>query len=515
MTPAAGQAAELVARLRAAGVTLEARSDRLAWSAPPGVMTPALLDDLRAAKAAVLAALRAESDGWIPLAAVQERLYVIERLWPGRPDLNVPAVVRVRGDIDGAALGAALDELAARHEALRMAFAAAGERPLQRVAASVRVPFELREAGDERAALAAAAEEARRPFDLSVAPLLRALGLRVGPDDWLLVITLHHLVCDEASLRIALRELMTLYASRALGRTTGLGRPARQYSDYVAESAADSGDGWGSDLAFWRRALAGLPGRPARGPAGGAHAASLDVPRAAVAELRELARTERSTLVCVILAAFAAALAPDLRRDIVIGLPVDDRRDPAYDGTVGTFVNTIAVRVPPGGAPSFRGVVREARGALAAALAHARVPYHRVVAAVRSDSGSGELFDAWLVVRHGLPALSLDGVRLSRVKLDQAVPRHELKLDLEQREDGLAGALMGRVPAWEPPAVDRLAARTAAALTLAGKMADAPLAEFMSVTGASAAQRLRSARERADESARARLRTARRTSARP
>jgi hypothetical protein len=514
VTPAAGQTAELVARLRAAGVTLEARGDRLAWSAPPGVMTPALLDDLRAEKAAVLAALRAESDGWIPLAAVQERLYVVERLWPGRPDLNVPAAVRVRGDIDLAALGAALDELAARHEALRMAFAAAGERPLQRVAASVRVPFELREVDGERAALAAAVEEARRPFDLSVAPLLRALGLRVGPDDWLLVITLHHLVCDEASLRIALRELITLYASRALGRTTGLRRPARQYSGYVAESAADSSDGWGSDLAFWRQTLAGLPGRPARGPAGGAHAASLDVPRAAVAELSELARTERSTLVCVIFAAFAVALAPDLRRDIVIGLPVDDRRDPAYDGTVGTFVNTIAVRVPTDGASAFRSVVRETRGALAAALAHARVPYHRVVAAVRPDRG-GELFDAWLVVRRGLPALSLDGVSLSRVDLEQAVPRHELKLDLEQREDGLAGALMGRVPAWEPPAVDRLAAHTAAALTLAGKMADAPLAEFISGTEASAAQRLRSARERADESARARLRTARRTSVQP
>jgi hypothetical protein len=119
------------------------------------------------------------------------------------------------------------------------------------------------------------------------------------------------------------------------------------------------------------------------------------------------------------------------------------------------------------------------------------------------------------VVRRGLPALSLDGVSLSRVDLEQAVPRHELKLDLEQREDGLAGALMGRVPAWEPPAVDRLAAHTAAALTLAGKMADAPLAEFISGTEASAAQRLRSARERADESARARLRTARRTSVQP
>ncbi len=88
---------ELIRRLRRAGVELEARGDRIVWSAPSGVMTAELVEELAAAKPGVLASLRRDAQGWLPLAPAQEHLYVLERLAPGRSGLNIPAAVRLGG----------------------------------------------------------------------------------------------------------------------------------------------------------------------------------------------------------------------------------------------------------------------------------------------------------------------------------------------------------------------------------------------------------------------------------
>ena len=338
--------------------------------------------------------------------------------------------------------------------------------------------------------------------------------LRIGPADRLIVFTFHHLTSDEMSLRLALRELAALYVEHAFGRPARLEPPARQYRDYVAAELA-SGASDQEDLAFWQRQLAGLPPpRAARGVSGNAYAMGVTVPSDAVARLRDLARAERCTIVCVALTAFAIALGAQLQRDdIVVGMPSDDRRVASFDGTVGTFVNTILVRAAPGAAPTFREGVRIVRRALFDGLAHARVPYHRVVSAVRLRPGAAELFDSWLVLRHALPELAIEGVSLSRVDLDQTIPRHELKLDLEQDQEGLRGTLTGRRPAWEPPEVDQLAARVAVMLTLAGELADASAGRLRAAVEQDAVRWRRQAREHAAESARARLKSARRARA--
>ncbi len=478
----------LLARLRALGVELSLRGDRLAWSAPPGAMTPALLGELRAAKPALLAELRG---GWMPLAAVQERLWAAERLRPGRPDFNVPAGLRVRGPLDTAALGRALDALAARHDALRLAFAA--DRPAQRVVAHASVPLEVREVADERAALAAATEEARRPFDLATGPQLRALVLRLAPGDHLLVVSFHHLTCDEHSLRLALGELVRLYVEHAGGPPAALAPPARQYGDYVAAERREE------DVEYWRRRLEALPPNAPHGDT--IHTASFHV----IPTLLELARAERVTPVAALATAAALALGEPLQRaDVLLGMPFDDRPE-GFAGTVGTFVNTFVLRSNPAAAPTLRAALQHVGAALLDALPHARVRYDRIVTAA---ARTGELFDAWLVVRRAANPLPLAGA--TRVELEPAVARHILKLDLVSGPDGIEGLLVGR---WEHAKLERLSATFAALLTHAADLADAPLATFLATAEQDASDRLRAQRTGTEQAARERLRTTRRVPA--
>ena len=503
----------LMARLRRAGVTLQVRGDRLAWSAPSGVMTASVMAELQAAKPEVIAALRSDDGGWMPLSAAQERLYIMERLRPGRSDLNVPAAMHARGDVDEAALSGALDSLLARHEALRFVFAVDADGGAQRVSDVAHVPVEFRDVPSGIEAMAAAIDEARRPFDLSMGPMLRAVVLRITQSDRLVVFTFHHLTCDEPSLRIALREVVTLYTQHARGLPAHLPPPRKQYSDYIAAELSDGHDS-DDDVSFWRHHLAGVRPRPSVSDGSAAYATKVEASGDARARLSDLAQTERTTLFAAVFTAYAIALGTQVRDDdVVVGIPSSNRRSASFDDTVGSFVNTLAVRASPGSEPTFRKGLRAVRRTLLDAMAHARLPFDRVVTALRPQRGSGELFDAWLVLRHAVNDVAIEGLELDTIDLEFAVARHALKLDLSDGRDGLYGTLVGRSPTWEPPAVDRLAARVTSILASAGELADLPMGEFRDAVEQDATQHLQRDRARVAESARARLRSARRTRA--
>lgn len=509
-----GDVRRLLMRVREAGVQLEARGDRLAWSAPTGVMTPEFAATLKAAKPRLLAALQGDPHGWMPLAPVQEHLYAAERLRPGRHDLNVPAAMWIDGEVDLPALNAALGDLVARHDALRLTFALRDDRPVQQVCSVSPAPLTLLEVGDEGEAIRAAVEEARRPFRLDRPPTLRAWAARTTRGRHLVVLTFHHLTCDEASLRLALRETTRRYAFLLGGRDApGLQPPPKQYGDYVAETR-DAGDDPAART-FWQGYLSGFTRTGSamtpsiatsdRSP----HPAWVSVPASAVTELRALAVAEHTTLVAVVFACYAVMLGRTLgRNDVVVGLPWE-ARPPEYALTMGTFVNTVPVRVPLPEGGSFRDVVRATRTSLLAALKHAHVPYRQVVDAAGVVGVRGDAWDGWLVMRRP-ERPTLDGLRGRRVELEPAVARHDLKLDLEAGPGGLAGMLLGRPPAWPAALVERSAACLTALLERAAAHSELPLAALQRQIDHDVAGRLDVLAKERTEHVRGELRSARR-----
>nr|ASV46658.1 hypothetical protein [uncultured bacterium] len=208
-----------------------------------------------------------------PLSFSQQRLWLLDRLDPGSPVYNVPAVVRLSGALDRGALHRALEEIVRRHDALRTTVGMRDGEPVQVVAPAGPVPLpldDLTAAGDggRSAGLAEVErEEARRPFDLARGPLFRARLVRVAEDDHVLLLTMHHVVADGWSLEVLFRELAALYAALAAGRPSPLPDLPVRFADFAfAQREHIRGQALASLLDYWVPRLRGAP--PAGAPGG-------------------------------------------------------------------------------------------------------------------------------------------------------------------------------------------------------------------------------------------------------
>ncbi|MBW3655509.1 MAG: amino acid adenylation domain-containing protein, partial [Gemmatimonadetes bacterium] len=346
-----------------------------------------------------------ERTGPLPLSFAQERLWFLDRLQPGSANYNLPMALRLTGVLDTAALQRALGEVVRRHEALRTTFTEADGAAVQAVAPFVGfvLPVEDLSAleGAEREAMAQrrSAEEAARPFDLSAGPLFRASLLRMGDQEHVLLIGMHHVVSDQWSMGVLSRELSALYTAYATGAESPLPELPVQYADFaVWQREQLKGEALDRQMAWWKERLAGAPevlelptDRPrsaARTQRGGLVSTAL--PAETVARLDALARGEGATLYMVMLSAFQALLAKYARSDdVVVGTPIAGRTRREIEGLIGFFVNTLVLRTDLGGNPGFRELVRRVRNVTLGAYAHQDVPFEQLVAELQPERSLG------------------------------------------------------------------------------------------------------------------------------
>ncbi|MFF4054425.1 amino acid adenylation domain-containing protein [Streptomyces sp. NPDC001668] len=333
--------------------------------------------------------------GRLPLSYAQERLWFLHRFEGPSPTYNLPVALRLTGDLDVPALAAALDDLAARHEALRTVFAEDRHGPHQVVLPSV-PPLNV-VAVDEAELPLPLAEAVRTPFDLTVQPPLRATLFDLGDSEHVLLLVLHHIAGDGASMAPLARDLATAYTARTQGEEPDWAQLPLQYADFAAwqrRALGESGDPdsvLSRQLDHWRAVLAGLPeqmelpfDRPR--PAVPTHRGDT-VPFTIGSEVHEalvqLAREQHTTVFMVVHAVLATLLhrlgAGD---DIVIGSPVANRADDDLAPLVGYFANNLVLRTDLTGGPDFTEVLRRVRAADLAAYAHQDVPFERLVEAV-------------------------------------------------------------------------------------------------------------------------------------
>ncbi|QKV67377.1 amino acid adenylation domain-containing protein [Streptomyces harbinensis] len=397
-----------------------------------------------------------------PLTAAEERLWASEQLWPGTARYHVGAVYRFAGRLDVAGLRAALDGLAAAHPALRRGFAAPG-LAVEADPARVRVPCRWVAApGVSEAELGALLDrEVREPFELARPPLLRALVVDRGAAGDVLLLTVHHLVCDGASLTLLEEEL-----GRRCAGADDAGAPG---APPVVPSGGAVVDGPAA-LAYWRRRLAGAPQamalpadlpRPAVLGTGGAVHRAAFAPRA-LAALRAVAGQERLSPFMTWLAAYAVGLAAVTGdRDLVVAVPAS-AREPGGGAEIGMFVDTLPLRLTLPPRVTAREVARRVRRAVAEALAHRRAPLQDILAGLRIGADRSRAPLAQVALTHrmaGEGGLRLAG-RWARRELwptgtakyellwsvvDGAEPELELEYHTELFSPAAAGALHERL----------------------------------------------------------------------
>ncbi|MEW5925947.1 MAG: amino acid adenylation domain-containing protein [Gemmatimonadota bacterium] len=413
--------------------------------------------------------------GALPLSFAQERLWLVDQMEPGSAVYNIPMAWRLGGALDEAALERALGEIVRRHEALRTTFAEVDGSPVQTIApfGAFALPVEdLSELGGadrEEGVRRRAGEEARRPFDLSAGPLFRAALLRLGAEDHVLLLSMHHIVSDGWSMGVFFRELSALYAAYHEGGESPLAELGVQYADYaVWQREQLAGEVLDRQLAYWKERLAGAPEllelptdrpRPAVQTYRGA-AVPMEFSRELLERLQALERTEGATLYMVLLGAFQVLLSKySGSEDIVVGSPIAGRTRGEVEGLIGFFVNTLVLRTDVSGDPSFRELLGRVREATLGAYEHQEMPFERLVAELspeRSLSHSPLFQVSFTLGGAQDTGGGLAGLSVQEVGTELEVAKFDLSLGLAATARGLRGELNYSTDLFEPGTIRRM-----------------------------------------------------------
>ena len=465
----------VISRIRAAfGVGLAVRA---AFEARTVELLARAVESSRAeggAAAADEAIPRARRDAPLPVSFQQRQLWLMDRMDPGTPLYNVPAAWTLRGPLDVDALARALAGVVRRHEPLRTVFATEGGEPVQVVLSDVPLSLAVEDlsalVGDERerAVRARIGRLVTTRFDLERGPLFAAGLLRLGDDEHLLLLCLHHIVTDGWSLGVLFRELAALYAA---GDDTALPPLPLQYADYAAwQRGTMAGERLERHVAWWREHLSGAPTlltlptdrpRPAeQSHRGAVHHFSLSA-RLAQA-LDGLARREGASPYMVLLSAFQVLLAKYARQDdVVVGSPIANRPRPELEALVGFFANAMALRARLGGDPAFREVVARMRETTLEAYAHQEVPFERLVEELQPERSLGHnpVFQAFFALHDASgQGLRFAGLQVEALAWDGVTSKFDLSLHLTRGADGLAGVLEYATDLFDRATVERMAA---------------------------------------------------------
>jgi amino acid adenylation domain-containing protein/non-ribosomal peptide synthase protein (TIGR01720 family) len=445
-----------------------------------------------------------------PLSFGQERLWFIDRFTPGGSAYNNPFVARLKGPLDASALEASLREIVRRHEVLRSRFVAVGGRGAQEVLAAPRVEMpvlavERAPAGErEDVVRRLAREEIRRPFDLETGPPVRALLLRLDPEEHALVVTMHHMVSDGWSAGVLFQELAALYpAFVAGGAAAALPELPLQYADFaVWQREWLDGPRLDRLLAYWTRRLADLPplqlptDRP-RPPVQTDRGARQPVvlPELLTRSLAAFARHEGATLFMALMAAFQALLFRHAgQADFGMGTPVAGRDRAELEPLVGCFVNTLVLRADLSGRPTFRDLVRGVRATALDAFAHQELPFEKLVDALELERDlSMPVLAQVLLVLHNTPPVraELAGLELEEIEVDPGTAKLDLMLELREDRARLRGAFEHNSDLFDPTTIRRLAECFQSLLAAALAAPDRPVAELPVLTGAERQRLLR------------------------
>ena len=450
-----------------------------------------LTEDGEAARPALRALARPAE---IPLSFAQRRLWFLNRLEGENAgdrgaSYTIPLAVRLSGDLDRAALAAAVGDVVERHESLRTIFPDRLGVPRQEILAASAAPVRLAVSAVSAAALGQAlAEAAGRGFELAVEPPLRAQLFELAPNaagerEHVLLLVLHHIAGDGWSLAPLLRDLGQCYGARRKGERSALAALPVQYADYtlwqhaVLGSEEDGGSAIARQLSFWTQTLRELPdqidlpsdrARPAVASHRGGRI-SLALPPELHAGLLALARASGASLFMVLQAGLAALLTRlGAGNDIAIGSPIAGRTDSALDDLVGFFVNTLVLRTDTSGDPSFRELILRVRSSNLAAYGHQELPFERLVEVLNPARSLSRhpLFQVMLVLQNNAEVgLELAGLRARFEPVESASAKFDLSVSLAERRGadgspaGIAGSLEYATDLFERESVEAMAGR--------------------------------------------------------
>jgi amino acid adenylation domain-containing protein len=412
----------------------------------------------------------------VPLTMTQEHLWDLDRLLPGAPFSNMPYAARLIGPLNLAALEQSFNEIIKRHETLRTTFTSVADQPVQVIAPTLHLPLltedlcTLPEVEQEIQAQQLIRAEVLSPFDLENGPLLRERLLRLGGQEHILLLTMHHIISDGWSWGVLLHELAVLYDAFSQGHPSPLPELPMQYADYANWQhqwlCSEAGQ---AQLAYWTQQLHAplhildLPMARPRTAELSLHTArqSFRLPKELTAALTHLSRQEDTTVFITLVAAFKMLLYSYTgQEDICVGTLVANRRYQDTEGLIGLFANLVILRTTLGGNPSLRQVLQRVRNITLDAYAHQELPFEylaRELVRVRQLDRQS-LFQAMFVMQNArqhrleLPALSPKVLETKPLEASAC----ELAVSVRESPQGLDGMCIYKTALFDASTITQM-----------------------------------------------------------
>ena len=464
-------AQDLIAELRDLDVRLWIEGEKLRYSAPPDVMTEARLKRLVENKQAVIdwlsRAIDSNSNIVEPVKPVsreqdiqasfaQERLLFISSLMPNSDSYNVPLPLKLTGELNKAALQKSLNAIIARHESLRTSFITKNGQYIQLIKPQQNVPLthisliEYDSENKNRKLQEFIAQERAIPFDLSTGPVIRATLIQLSSNEYALLITLHHIVCDGWSLGILFKDLRNFYEAYSTGSVIDASVLKIQYADFsVWQRQLLSGITLELQVDYWRKKLDGLTTlqlptdfpRPQVQTFEGGQIIKV-LPEDLSGSIRQLSDQTGTTLFMAMLASFNVLLYRYCYQDdIVIGTPIANRNRIEIEEIIGFFVNMLVIRTDMSESPTFDTLLKRVKASALEAYQYQDLPFEKLVEELNTerDLSRNPLFQVSFAMQNApVEGVELQGLSIQSLHVDEATTtRFDLEVNVMENEGQL------------------------------------------------------------------------------
>ncbi|MBN2862730.1 MAG: amino acid adenylation domain-containing protein [Bacteroidales bacterium] len=379
---------------------------------------------------------------YYPVSSAQKRLYVIDRMEGPNTGYNIPNILILEEELDPGLFITTFRKLVDRHEAFRTSFFMKGKEVFQEIHETVDFEPGYREIDEKK--LPDFINDFIRPFDLSKAPLLRVELLKLGQCKYALCFDMHHIISDEASMKILMREFIQILGDETLPDLR------IQYKDFAYRQNKLLDDRMiQKQKEYWLKNLSGeipvlnLPtdfSRPQlQNFEGSTH--RVELPAELSYKISQIAGENGATLFMFLLAAFNLLLSRyGGQEDIIIGTPVAGRPHADLENIIGMFVNTLALRNFPVWEKSFKEFLKEIRENSLRAFENQDYQFEELVEqlGLRRDLSRSPLFDVMFVMQNEDALESRDTLRINQAEFSTQVSKFDLSLFASGNEQGLS-----------------------------------------------------------------------------
>ncbi|WP_375443148.1 amino acid adenylation domain-containing protein [uncultured Nostoc sp.] len=454
---------EFLTYLRSLDIQVFIDGEKFRANAPDEILTPELRAEIQGRKAEIIEFLAASNrtnnhsfkpiipisrSGNLPLSFAQQRLWFLDQLIPNNPFYNIPLALHLTGSLKLAALEQTFNEIVQRHEALRTTIVVQTGQPVQVINSTLTIPLpiidlrQLPQAEREIQAQRLTTQEAQHPFNLSTDSLLQVKLLWLDETQYILLLTMHHIVSDGWSIGVLIQEIAALYTAFASNQPSPLPKLTIQYADFAYwQRQWLQGEVLKKQLSYWQKQLDGISilnlptDRPrlavqtyqgARQP--------LQLSKSLSKALLALGQQEGVTLFITLLAAFQALLSRYTQQeDIAIGSPIANRNRSEIEGLIGFFVNSLVLRTDLSGNPTFRELLSRVKEVALGAYSHQDLPFEKLVEELHPERNLNQnpLFQVVFALQNApMTALELPSLTLSPLPFETETTRFDLEFHL-------------------------------------------------------------------------------------